>query len=317
MNRIIFMGTPDFAAHILERLIAEKINIIAVITQPDRPFGRKKELKASEVKMVALAHQLLILQPEKIGDAFAEISELKPDLIITAAYGQFVPTKILELPRCGCVNVHGSLLPKYRGGAPIHQAIIDGETQTGVTLIEMVKKMDAGDMIAKAALPIEINDTTRIIYDKLKVLGADLLLENLDKILEQSYQGEPQDETQVTFSPNITKEQEKIEWNLTAIQVHNQVRGLFDWPVAYAFFEGKRMKILKTRLTNMSDTTQPSGTIVAEDETSFYIQTVSGIIQVLEIQPEGKKKMLVSDYLRSTSVLNKRFSWKGLWNMIK
>lgn len=305
MKKIIFMGTPDFAAYILEQLISTKeYEILMVVTQPDRPFGRKQQLKFSEVKEVAIKHGIEVFQPEKITNDFMPIVELAPDLIITAAYGQFVPQEVLDAPKIMCINVHGSLLPKYRGGAPIHYAVINGETQTGVTIMQMIKRMDAGDMISQKSISIGENDTTEIVYNNLKKIGAELLLETLPTMFDGTYKLIPQDEDMVTFSPNIPKEMELIEFDKEARMVHNHIRGLVSFPVGYAMFDEVRIKLFNSEITNIK-ATEPN-TIYKFDKTGLYINCRDVVIKITEIQVAGKKKMSLSDYINGNLLLNEK-----------
>ena len=250
MTNIIFMGTPDFSATVLEGLLADKAyNILAVVTQPDRAVGRKKEIKMTPVKEVALAHNLPVYQPEKLSgsEEMAELMTLGADGIVTAAFGQFLPTKLLDSVDFA-VNVHASLLPKYRGGAPIHYAIINGDKEAGVTIMEMVKEMDAGDMIAKDATSITDEDNVGTMFDKLAILGRDLLLRTLPDYIAGNITPEPQDSSQATFSPNITPEEERIDWHRPARDVFNHIRGLNPWPVAHTLLDGKRFKIYEASI---------------------------------------------------------------------
>lgn len=250
MTKLIFMGTPDFAATVLEGLLDDaNYDVLAVVTQPDRAVGRKKEIKMTPVKEVALAHNLPVYQPEKMSgsDEMAELMTLGADGTVTAAFGQFLPTKLLDSVDFA-VNVHASLLPKYRGGAPIHYAIINGDKEAGVTIMEMVKKMDAGDMIAKASTPITDEDNVGTMFEKLAVIGRDLLLKTLPDYIAGNIKPEPQDESKATFSPNITPEEERIDWNKSAREVFNHIRGLYPWPVAHTLLDGKRFKIYEASL---------------------------------------------------------------------
>ena len=226
---IIFMGTPEFSVPVLEGLIG-KYKVRAIVTQPDKPVGRHGEIKYSPVKEVALKHNILCLQPNKIKDALQEINVMAPDLIITCAYGQILPLELLLIPRLGCINVHASLLPKLRGGAPIHHAIIDGYTTTGVTIMYMAEGMDSGDIISQREVEIDDEDTASILHDKLSIIGRDLLLETLPSIIDGTNKRVPQDESEVTYGFNISRKDEKIDFNKTKRKIVNQVRGLNSWP---------------------------------------------------------------------------------------
>ncbi|MBS0949953.1 methionyl-tRNA formyltransferase [Weissella minor] len=299
-EKIIFMGTPDFSVPILQAIAAnDAYEIIGVVTQPDRPVGRKRILTPTPVKAAAVELGLTVYQPAKLGgsDELATLIGLEPDLIITAAYGQFLPTKFLNAAKIAAINVHASLLPKYRGGAPIHYAVMNGDAQTGVTIMYMVKAMDAGDIIAQATLPIEQNTTTGDMFEALSILGRDLLLETLPNLVAGTSESLPQDEALVTFSPNITPEQEILDFNQTATQVHNHVRGLNPFPTAHTTVNGMRTKIQKTHVVDET-TTLPVGAVVKKTKKELWIaagdQTV---LAIDELQPAGKSKMAVTDYL--------------------
>ena len=238
-KKIVFMGTATFSQAVLEMLIKEGYAIELVVTQPDRKVGRKKEIKMPEVKVVALEHNIPVFQPNKIKEDYKIIEEIQPDLIITAAYGQILPKGLLNIPTLGCINVHASLLPAYRGGAPVHQAIIDGNEYTGVTIMYMVSKMDAGDMIASCKEKIELDDTVGTLYDKLSIAGANLLKEVLPSILEGTNSRVKQDETLVTYAPTISHEDEHVDFNTTAFLTDCKIRGLNPWPGAYTTYQGE------------------------------------------------------------------------------
>lgn len=295
-DRIIFMGTPDFASFILERLVEQKVNIIGVVTQPDKAVGRKKQIVFSPVKQVALNNDILVLQPQKIRTDYQMVLDLKPDLIITAAYGQIVPKELLDGPKCGCINVHGSLLPKYRGGAPIHYSILNGDQYTGVTIMEMVEKMDAGNIISQAKFPIGRADNLDIVYKNMQNCGADLLLKTLPMLLDKSYKSIVQDEEQVTYAYNIRREDEIIDFAKSAESIYNKVRAFNSWPVAYFRFAQKNYKLFQTR-TELGFEQAKVGEIVRVDKTGIYIKTGTAVIVLEELQPEGKKRIAVKDYL--------------------
>ncbi|AWI40262.1 methionyl-tRNA formyltransferase [Lactiplantibacillus plantarum] len=305
MTSIVFMGTPAFAAPILESLIKEQYQVLGVVTQPDRKVGRKHVLTASPVKEVAVAHDIPVFQPEKISGSpeMQQIIDLQPDLIVTAAFGQFLPTKLLKAAKIGAVNVHGSLLPKYRGGAPVQYSIINGESETGITIIYMVKKMDAGDMLAQRAIPIEKNDDTGTMFDKLSLVGRDLLLETLPKLIAGEITAVPQDESQVTFAPNIQPEQEVLDFfTKTAVEIDNQVRGMRPAPIAYAVLDGKRTKFWD--VTPLADevVTQAPGQVVRKTKHELVIAAANHTaIAINQLQPAGKPKMTITDYLNGAA----------------
>ncbi len=296
MTKLIFMGTPDFSAAVLKGLLDDSnYDVLAVVTQPDRAVGRKKEIKMTPVKEVALAHNLPVYQPEKMpgSEEMAELMTLGADGIVTAAFGQFLPTKLLDSVDFA-VNVHASLLPKYRGGAPIHYAIINGEEEAGVTIMEMVKKMDAGDMIAKASTPITDDDNVGTMFEKLAVIGRDLLLKTLPDYIAGNIKPEPQDESKATFSPNITPEEERIDWNKSARDVFNHIRGLSPWPVAHTFLDGKRFKIYEATLAEGHG---KPGEIIEKGKKSLVVATGDGAISLKTVQPAGKPCMNIGDFL--------------------
>lgn len=303
-KRIIFMGTPEFAAHILKELIKiDLYDIILCVSQPDRPFGRKKELKQSEVKVVAQEFNIEVFQPENIKIEYDRIVDLKPDIIITAAYGQIVPSQVLEAPNTLCINVHGSMLPAYRGGAPIHYSVLDGLDKTGVTVMEMVQKMDAGDIISQSVVNIDINDTTQIVYDNMKQIGAELLIKTLPTIFDNTYTKTAQDESLVTYSPNIAKELEHVAFDRPALKVHNHIRGLVSFPVGHMFIDDMRIKLFKSELTDIKSTTP--NTIYKFDKTGLYINCSDVVIKIVEFQIAGKKKMSLEQYINGNVDINK------------
>lgn len=302
MTKIVFMGTPAFSVPILEGLLTEGYEVLAVVTQPDRPVGRKKIITATPVKEAALKHDLLVLQPEKISgsEELDQIEQLQPDVIVTAAFGQFLPERLLKVPKIGAINVHASLLPKYRGGAPVHYAIINGEKETGVTIMEMIKKMDAGGIYSQKSIPITEQDDVGTMFDKLSTVGKELLLATLPKIVAGSLQPTPQDESQVTFSPNITREEEVIDWQKTATEINNQIRGMHPWPVAYTSYQGTRWKILKATIT-AEKTDQAPGTIIERSKKALKIASGEGtVLQIDELQPAGKAQQTIQAFLNGS-----------------
>lgn len=295
-KRIVFMGTPAFAVSVLERLLEEGYNVVGVVSQPDKPVGRKRELKPTPVKECALRHNIPVLQPIKVRTDYEDILALEPDLIVTAAYGQIVPSELLEAPTHGAINVHASLLPKYRGGAPIHQAILDGETETGVTIMYMVDKLDAGDMIANTIVPIEETDTVGTLFDKLAVAGSDLLIKTLPAFLEGWIEAVPQDERDVTFAPNISRDREQLDWSQPGASIFNHIRGMNPFPTAYTLIAGERVKVFASEKTSGSG---EAGTIVRLEEDGFVVATGNDVaIKVTELQPAGKKRMDGATFMR-------------------
>jgi methionyl-tRNA formyltransferase len=301
VTNIVFMGTPDFSVPVLERILKDGYNVLAVVTQPDRPVGRKKVMTPPPVKAAAIKHGLPVLQPEKLSKSgeMAEIIGLKPDLVVTAAYGQLLPNELLEAPKYGCINVHASLLPELRGGAPIHYSILQGKQETGITIMYMAEKLDAGDIIAQAAVKIDENDNTGILHDKLSVVGADLLSETIPAIINGTSSRTPQDESKATFAPNIRRSDEKIDWNRSGEELHNQVRGLCPWPVAYTTLAGAAVKVWKSE--KVSNTSGTPGTILSIEEDGIVTATGSSTaLKITELQPAGKKRMSARDYLRGS-----------------
>lgn len=293
---IIFMGTPDFSVPVLEGLISN-YKVRAIVTQPDKPVGRKGDLKPTPVKEVAMKHNILCLQPNKIRDALQEINALEPDLIVTCAYGQILPLELLLIPRLGCVNVHASLLPKLRGGAPIHRAIIEGHSKTGITVMYMAEAMDAGDIISMREIPILDDDTAASLHDKLSVVGRDLLLETLPSILDGTNGRTKQDESLATYAFVIKREDEKLDFTKTKRQIVNQVRGLNSWPGAYCMFDDKPLKVWKCRRSeNVVEGALP-GQITALYEDGFGVKVGNGEVVFTEIQLAGKGKTKATDFM--------------------
>lgn len=301
-ERIVFMGTASFSLAVLQMLLENQYHVVGVVTQPDRYVGRKKVLTMPDVKVEALKYDIPVIQPVRIKEDYQAILDLQPDLIITAAYGQIIPQALLDAPRLGCVNVHASLLPLYRGGAPVHQAIIDGQEKTGVTIMYMVKKMDAGDIISQKETPILQDDTVGILYDRLSDLGAKLLKETLPSILNGTNQRIPQDESLVTYAPTLSREDERIDWNLSAKQVYNKVRGTNPWPGSYTTYQGKTVKIWAGQVHQCENAMkhhahQDNGTIVKIFKDAIGVKVNDGVYLITELQIEGKKRMSVKDYL--------------------
>lgn len=300
MTKIVFMGTPDFSVPVLQRVIQDGYEVIAVVTQPDRPVGRKRVLTPPPVKVEALKHNIPVYQPEKIRnhDDLVEILALQPDLIITAAFGQILPKELLEAPRLGCINVHASLLPELRGGAPIHYSILEGKKETGITIMYMAEKLDAGDILTQVAVEIAEDDNVGTLHDKLSDAGCELLSETLPKLIAGELTPIPQDDSKATFASNIKREQEKIDWSAEGEVIYNKVRGLNPWPVAYTTLQGKVLKVWASQKVENQVQGVP-GEIIAIEEDGFIVKTGNNIsIKVTELQPSGKKKMSTFDFLR-------------------
>lgn len=299
--RIVFMGTPDFAVPSLEALIEAGHEIEAVITQPDRPKGRKKTLTPPPVKEAALQRGLTVYQPERLrgSDTVEKISQLQPDLIVTAAYGQILPKAVLDIPPLGCINVHGSLLPRYRGGAPIQRAIMNGETSTGVTIMYMAEGLDTGDMISRVEIPILPEDTSGTIFAKLSDAGAKLLLETLPAISSGEVQAEKQRDADATYAPNLTREDERIDWSRPARALYNQVRGLLPMAGAFTLLNGETFKVWGCEAIEASgESRQPAGTVLQTSDSGILVQTGDGSLLLTVIQPAGKKAMPAAEWLK-------------------
>ena len=300
MTKVIFMGTPDFSVPVLQRLIEDGYEIIAAVTQPDRPVGRKKVMTPPPVKVEALKHNIPVYQPEKIrkSEELQQIIALQPDVIVTAAFGQILPKELLDAPKFGCINVHASLLPELRGGAPIHYSIIQGKEKTGITIMYMAEKLDAGDIISVAEVKIEEEDTVGTLHDKLSAVGSELLSSTLPKLLAGEITPIPQDDQLATFAPNIKRADEKIDWSLSGEEIYNKIRGLNPWPVAFTYYQGNVMKVWSSKKVAKSIEATP-GTVVAINEDGPIIATGNDTyIQLKEVQPAGKKKMDSGQFLR-------------------
>lgn len=292
---IVFMGTPEFSVPILEGLISN-YHVRGIVTQPDKAVGRKQIVKKTPVKLVGEKHTILVIQPKKIREDYQEVLSLKPDLIITCAYGQILPRELLVYPKYGCINVHASLLPKLRGGAPIHRAIINGMSKTGVTIMHMSEGMDEGDMISQREIEINETDTASTLHDKLSILGRDLLLDTLPSILDGSAPRIPQNSSEATYGFNIKPEDEKIHFNHTMRQIYNQVRGLNDFPGAYCVYEGKRLKVWECKETDHAYPNLLDGTITKVYDNGFGVKVSNGEVIFTVVQPEGKTKMDARSY---------------------
>ena len=294
--RVVFMGTPEFAVPILEALI-EKYQVVGIVTQPDKEVGRNKEIKFSPIKEVGIKHMILVLQPTKIREQYEEVLALDPDIIVTCAYGQIIPREMLNYPKFGCINVHASLLPKLRGGAPIHRAIINGFRKTGITIMYMNEGMDTGDIITSREIPIEDTDTAASLHDKLSILGRDLLIDTLPSILDGTNSRTKQEESEATYGFNISREDERISFDKTSRQIFNQIRGLNSWPGAYTTYEGKILKVWESRIGSTFDISKVNGEIVAIYNDGFGVKTSDGEIIFTLVQPEGKKKMDAGSFI--------------------
>lgn len=294
--KILFMGTPEFSVNVLNGLI-ENYDVCGVVCQPDREVGRHHEIKPCPVKEVALKNNIKVIQPEKIKVDYQEIIDLNPDMIVTCAYGQIIPKALLDLPKYGCINVHASLLPKLRGGAPIHKAIINNYPSTGVTIMYMVEKMDAGDIISQVETTIIKDDNVGSLHDRLSVMGTKLLLETIPKIVSGDINPIPQNEEEVTYAWNVSREEEKIDFNKTVLEIFNQIRGLNPWPGAYALLDGNIVKIYNSYIGDNSFPQKKNGEIVKVYDDGIGVSSSNGELVITEVQFAGKRRMTVKEYL--------------------
>ena len=295
--KVIFMGTPEFSVPVLEKLIDE-CNVIGVVTQPDKIVGKNKEKSFSPIKKVAIDNNIKVFQPEKIRREYQEILDMEPDIIITCAYGQIIPEVILNYPKYGCINVHASLLPKLRGGSPLHHAIIDGYDKTGITIMYMDKGMDTGDIIEQTEIKISDSDTVGTIHDKLSILGSTLLIDTLPSIIDGTNKRIKQDNTMATYCHNITHEEEMIDFNKKGRDIFNQVRGMNPYPVSFLKLDNKIFKVYKISYDiNNKYQNKQNGEVVVQTKNQLTIKVVDGTIDLLEIKKEGKKKMMIKEYL--------------------
>lgn len=295
--RVVFMGTPDIAATCLKKILADGFEVVGVYTQPDRPKGRGMKMVFSPVKEVALAHDLPVFQPENFRqeETVQQLRDLKPDICAVVAYGRILPQKVLDVPTYGCINIHASILPQYRGSAPYQWAVLDGQKQTGVSAMYLVREMDAGDVIEISKTPIGENETAGELLDRLAVLGADLLSKTLTRFTQGPVPATPQDPAKVSFAPMLEKTMCPIDWTKTAQQVHDHVRGLHPWPVATMQLQGKLFKVHETRVVPGSG--QP-GQILGLTKTGLVMACGQGAVEIRSLQAEGGKRMAAPDYFR-------------------
>lgn len=292
-KRIVFMGTPEISASVLEGIISSGYNVVGVIAQPDRPVGRKKILMPVPTKVVAEKYNIPVYQPLKIRKEYEFVKELHPDVIITLAYGQIVPQGLLDIPPLGCLNLHGSLLPKYRGAAPIQYALMNNDKVTGMTLMKMVKEMDAGEMYAIEEVKIDLEDNSTSLFKKMAEAALRLILRELPTILEGKLVGVPQDESLVSFAPSIKPEEEKLDLNKSKEELHGYIRALSETPGAYLYLEGLKFKIYRSQIIS-DEVLGEIGEIVKADKKGLYLQTKNGLLALVDVQLEGKKRM---DYM--------------------
>ena len=294
-TKVIFMGTPDFAVPVLQTLI-DTTEVVLVVTQPDKMVGRNKVLTPPPVKQLAMENNIEVFQPTKIREDYERITSLNADLIITCAYGQIIPEEILNNPRLGCINVHASLLPRLRGGAPIHHAIIDGEEKTGITIMYMDKKMDTGDIISTVEYIIKDTDNVGTLHDELSKMGSKLLLDTLPSIIDGTNNRIPQNHDEATYAWNIKREEERLTYNKPAKEVYNQIRGLYPWPTANTIINEIEVKVLEAQISDRDSKFSP-GTICEINKDSIGICTQDKVILITKVKPFGKKAMDAKDYI--------------------
>ena len=301
--RVVFMGTPDFAVGALEALLASHHEVVAVVTQPDKPSGRGKALQFTPVKKVALEADIAVFQPQRVREAefLEKLKDIEAEVIAVVAFGQIIPKNILEMKRFGCINVHGSLLPKYRGAAPIQWAILNGESESGVTTMQMNEGLDTGDILLTTTLRLAEKETGGSLFDKLKLAGAKLLVETLDALEAGTLTPLKQGETTTEYAKMLKKEMGQIDWSKDARQIERLIRGLNPWPSAYTYLDGKTLKIWQAEVCEMNEEAAP-GTILAVTQEVLLVQTGKGVLAIKELQLEGKKRMDTGAFLRGYTV---------------
>lgn len=301
--KVIFMGTPDFAVGTLKALLASEHQVTAVVTQPDKPKGRGKSVQYTPVKAVAVEAGIPVYQPRRIraAEAVAELRGIEADVIVVVAFGQIIPREILELKRYGCINVHASLLPKYRGAAPIQWAVIKGETESGVTTMQMDEGLDTGDMLLKAVVPLAPQETGGSLFEKLSSCGAELLLKTLQGLAEGSITPQQQGETTTEYAAMLKKEMGQIDWHQDAVVIERLIRGLNPWPSAYTHLDGKTLKLWQAEVREGVSEYQP-GVVAEVTRNSFSVQTGKGLLDIKELQLEGKKRMEAEAFLRGFQI---------------
>ncbi len=299
--RTVFMGTPAFAVSTLRTVLTSGVNLVGVYTQPDRPKGRGNVLTPPPVKVLAQEHGIPVFQPFKLREpaAVEELRRLAPDLVVVVAFGQILPKSVLEIPRHGCINVHASLLPKYRGASPINKAIMDGESVTGITTMLMDVGLDTGPMLVKKSIPIGEEETAGELHDRLALLGAETMAETLDRLFAGTLAPQPQDDALSTYAPMLKKEDGRIDWSRPAREIHNQVRGLDPWPGAYTFLRGETLKIARTAVENGEGA---PGTVVAVGADGVRIACGQGVLRVGELQLPGKKRLAAGEFLKGRAL---------------
>lgn len=301
--RIVFMGTPDFAVPCLERLIESKHDIVGVFCQPDKPKGRSQVLTAPPIKELALKNDIPVFQPKTLKDgAGVEIlKELKPDLVVVTAYGKILPEDFLGYPKYGCINIHGSILPKYRGASPVQWAVLNGDSEAGVTSMQMDAGLDTGDMLLVGKIPVDENETAEGLFDKLSVLGADILEQTIIKLEEGSLVPKKQDDSKANYVGMLSKEMSGIDWSLSAWEVHNKIRGLYSWPGASTVIDGKTLKLHKAKMSDKTGN-NIAGSVIESDKKLVVCCGDNKCVELIEIQLEGKKRMNAEVFLRGRKI---------------
>jgi methionyl-tRNA formyltransferase len=307
--RIVYAGTPEFSVAALKALIASPHQVVAVYTQPDRPAGRGCRVSTSAVKDVAVAHNIPIYQPHAFKEtaAIQQLKALKPDLMVVTAYGLLLPEAVLAIPRLGCINIHASLLPRWRGAAPIQRAILAGDNTTGITIMQMDKGLDTGNMLARATCEIKAQETASQLHDKLMQLGAKTLIQNIDAIINGAITPQIQNDKQAIYANKLTKKEAKINWQHSALQIERAVRAYNSWPVAHCYYLKKQkqvtLRIWQATVVTRKPQNLPAGTVIAETQQGIEVQTGEGILRIEQLQTQGKRQMLASDFLHANSLL--------------
>lgn len=301
--RVVYMGTPDFAVKPLEALISNNYEVVGVFTQPDKPVGRKAILTPPPVKVVAESNNIPVFQPDSLknGEGVRILETLKPDVVIVVAYGKILPKDFLAFAKYGCINIHGSILPEYRGAAPIQWSVLDGKEFAGVTSMQMNEGLDTGDILLVEKTKIQENETSGDLYERLTVLGADVLLKTLNAIKNNSLNPQKQDDSKSSYAKMLDKSLSKIDWNLSAQEVHNKIRGLDPWPVALTIFDGKNLKLFRSRLLN-EEYNKSAGTVIKSNDGIVVVCGDKKAVLITEVQLEGKKRMSASDFSRGANL---------------
>ncbi len=303
--KIVFMGTPDFAGEVLISLLKSEHEVLGVFTQPDKPKGRGKKMMFPPVKEIALEAKIPVFQPTRIRDeeVLKTLKEIGPDVIIVAAYGRILPKEILELPPYGCINIHASILPKYRGAAPIHWAIIKGEEETGISIMQMDEGMDTGDILMTEKIKIHEDSDTGELFQRLASLGGKMIIDTLEKLKDNKIVPKKQNETDASYSPILTKEDELLDWNMPAKDIYNKIRGMNPWPGVYTYFRGQRLKIQKSVLVEEEkDTGLETGEIISFSSQGILVSANPGIIGLEIVQPAGKKQLSFNDFINGYKI---------------